>query len=120
MHEYDIALKELLLDTSAAALRELIGFDIRRWREIELPQVSNPRIDLLGETEDGTLAHIELQSANDAEMGVRMLTYALRIYEQQKRFPYWRAGRTVGRPCGASWRGLPGWSSQSAARRWRR
>ena len=87
MHEYDIALKELLLDASGATLRELLGVDIRRWRAVELPQVTNPRIDLLGETDGGALAHIELQSTNDPEMGIRMLSYALRIYEQHKRFP---------------------------------
>ena len=87
MHEYDIALKELLLDASGATLRELLGVDIRRWRDVELPQVTNPRIDLLGETDTGSLAHIELQSTNDPEMGVRMLNYALRIYDQHRRFP---------------------------------
>jgi hypothetical protein len=68
-------------------LRELTGLDVTMWRDVELPEVTNPRIDLLGETGDGTLVHIELQSTNDPKMALRMLDYGLRVYKQHEEFP---------------------------------
>ena len=44
-------------------------------------------MDLLGETGDGTLIHIELQSTNDELMAVRMADYGLRVYRQKRVFP---------------------------------
>src|SRR5579863_5768266 len=82
MHEYDITLKDILLDSAGITLRELTGLDVTMWRDVELPEVTNPRIDLLGETGDGTLVHIELQSTNDPAMALRMLDYGLRVYKQ--------------------------------------
>ena len=87
MNEYDTTLKEVLLDSAGLTLRRLTGLEIRSWRNVELPKVTNPRIDLLGETGIGDLVHIELQSTNDPKMPVRMLAYGLRILEQYDRFP---------------------------------
>lgn len=87
MSEYDTTLKEVLLESAGLTLRQLTGFEVRSWRDVELPQVANPRIDLLGETDSGALVHIELQSTNDPKMALRMLNYGLRIYEQRNRFP---------------------------------
>lgn len=87
MYEYDTTLKEVLLESAGLTLRQLTGFEVRSWRDVELPQVANPRIDLLGETDSGALVHIELQSTNDPKMALRMLNYGLRVYEQHNRFP---------------------------------
>jgi predicted transposase/invertase (TIGR01784 family) len=87
MHEYDVTLKDLLLDAPGITLRELTGLDVTMWRDVELPKVSSPRIDLLGQTGDGTFVHVELQSTNDADMAVRMLNYGLRVYERHGAFP---------------------------------
>jgi len=46
---------------------------------VELPEVHSRRADLLGETSDGRFIHVELQSANDPEMGQRMVEYAVAI-----------------------------------------
>jgi hypothetical protein len=43
-----------------------------------LPTVRNLRLDLLGETADGGLAHVELQSGNDAAMPLRMAVIDIR------------------------------------------
>ena len=48
MNEYDTTLKEVLLDSAGLTLRRLTGLEIRSWRNVELPKVTNPRIDLLG------------------------------------------------------------------------
>ncbi len=86
MHEYDIALKNILMRLPGSVIEELTGFAITRWHNAELPQVRNPRVDLLGETADGQLVHIELQSTNDAHMALRMGEYAWAIYRRFRRF----------------------------------
>jgi hypothetical protein len=45
-------------------MRELAG-DVARWVNVELPELQNTRVDLLGETSDSHLIHIELQSRID-------------------------------------------------------
>ena len=87
MHDYDIALKLTLQGAAGLALRELTGVNIERWLNVELPEVRNTRVDLLGETSDQRLIHIELQSRNDANMAVRMAEYCLSVYRRYKVFP---------------------------------
>lgn len=86
MHEYDAALKLTLRDVDDA-LRQLTGTAIARWFNVELPQVRNARVDMLGEGETGELIDIELQATNDRTMPLRMLDYCLHIYRQLDRFP---------------------------------
>ncbi len=87
MHEYDTALKSVLRRVKGSALRELTGLSVVRWHNTDLPAVQNRRADMLGETADGTLLHIELQSTNEAGMALRMLEYAAAIYRRFGRFP---------------------------------
>jgi len=87
MHDYDIALKSLLRRLTGSVLRDLTGFTVTRWHNNELPAVQSRRADMLGETADGTLVHIELQSTNQAGMALRMLEYAVAIHRQFRRFP---------------------------------
>ena len=84
---YDIALKSILRRLSGNVLREITGLNIARWHNVELPVVQNLRADMLGETADGQLLHIELQSGNDAQMASRMLEYAAAINRQMGRLP---------------------------------
>jgi len=65
----------------------LTGISVERWIDIELPKVQNPRVDLLGESADGALIHLELQSSNNAEMPLRMAEYALGVYRLFGKFP---------------------------------
>jgi hypothetical protein len=44
-------------------------------------------VDLLGESVEGTLIHLELQSTNDTAMPVRMLEYFVGIHRLLDRFP---------------------------------
>jgi hypothetical protein len=53
-------------------MRDLAGTAVAKWLDVELPKVQNPRLDLLGETVDGGLVHVELQSGNDPAMPLRM------------------------------------------------
>jgi len=86
MHEYDIALKTFLREGTQSLLA-LTGLTIERWHNVELPEVRNRRVHQLGETEDGRLVHIELQSTNDADMALRMLEYYAAVYRQFGRYP---------------------------------
>jgi hypothetical protein len=87
MHEYDIALKVLLQASTDSLMRQVTGVSVARWLNVEMPEVLSSRVDLLGETADHTLVHIELQSTNDPHMALRMAEYSLRIYRQFRKFP---------------------------------
>ena len=88
MHEYDISLKLLLRSTGAGILRSLTGgVEVTKWLDVEMPEMQNTRVDLLGETAAGDLIHIELQSTNDPEMTLRMMEYCLRVYRLFHRLP---------------------------------
>jgi hypothetical protein len=87
MHEYDATLKLLLQGPAQRSLRELTGAAVVRWLNVELPEIGNKRADLLGETADSQLIHIELQAQNDGTMPLRMAEYCLRIYRTLREFP---------------------------------
>ena len=86
MHEYDVTFK-LVLQSVDLTIRALAGKRITRWLNVELPEVRNTRVDLLGETEIGDLVHIELQSSNDPKMPLRMVEYYLRVFRLFGKFP---------------------------------
>jgi predicted transposase YdaD len=87
MQAYDVALKLLLQGSAPLTMRELTGTAVTKWLDVELPKVQNLRLDLLGETVDGGLVHVELQSSNDAAMPLRMAEYCLGVYRLFGRFP---------------------------------
>jgi hypothetical protein len=87
VQEYDIALKRVLSRATRFMKAALDGVEVVRWLNVELPQVTNSRVDLLGEAADRTLVHIEIQSTNDASMALRMGEYCLGIYRQLGRIP---------------------------------
>jgi len=87
MQEYDVVLKLLLRGSAKLVLDELAGTTIARWLNVELPEVVNRRVDLLGETPDGTLIQIELQSSADNSIPLRMAEYSLAIYRLRQKFP---------------------------------
>jgi predicted transposase YdaD len=84
---FDTALKLALARSPALATAVLGHCAIKVWLNVELPEVRNLRVDLLGRTEDGGLVHIEIQSGNDARMALRMAEYGLLIYDQHAKFP---------------------------------
>jgi len=87
MQDYDVALKLLLQGSASLTIRELTGTAVAKWLDVELPKVQNLRLDLLGETIDGGLVHVELQSGNDAAMPLRMAEYSLGVYRLLGQFP---------------------------------
>jgi hypothetical protein len=83
---YDVTLKTLLRDSAGRAVYTATEVSIETWINIELPKVANPRLDMLGQTHDGSLLHLELQIRNDADMAQRMADYALAIYRVYGKF----------------------------------
>lgn len=77
--EFDGTLKEFFQQQPTRLLRELTGgVPVVEFLNVELPAVQERRLDLVLLLADGTLLHIELQSSNDRDMGLRMLEcYAL-------------------------------------------
>src|SRR5580700_5292408 len=87
MQEYDVALKLLLRGSAKLTMRELTGTAVEKWLDVELPKVQNIRVDLLGETSERGLVHLELQSANDVVMPLRMAEYCLSVFRLFGKFP---------------------------------
>src|ERR1044071_6083163 len=87
MPDYDGILKLLLRTSAHVALRKLTGKPIDKWLDEELRNPRYLRVDLLGETPDGGLVHLELQSGNDPEMAFRMAEYAMGIYRMFHQLP---------------------------------
>jgi len=83
MHAYDIVLKVLL----QRSIRSITGKEVIRWLPTELPKVQNLRIDLLGETADGELIQIEVQSTNETGVAFRMLEYLVLVTRAHGRVP---------------------------------
>src|SRR5271155_2304975 len=86
MHEYDVALKNILTRPGSSVLEQLTGASLK-WLNVEAPKVSNRRVDLLGELPDGNLVHIELQSRNEKDFPLRMAEYLFGIGRQHGRLP---------------------------------
>ncbi len=87
MHEYDVALKNMLDRPGSSVLAELTGASSLKWLNVEAPKVSNRRVDLLGELPDGNLVHIELQSRNERDFAMRMGEYLFGIGRKYRRLP---------------------------------
>jgi hypothetical protein len=87
VQDYDVTLKLLLQGPASVTMRALAGTAVARWLDVELPKVQNRRLDLLGETVDGGLVHVELQSSHDASIPLRMAEYCLGVFRLFGRFP---------------------------------
>jgi hypothetical protein len=87
MHEYDVALKNILTRPGSSVLVQLTGAASLKWINVEAPKVSNRRVDLPGELPDGNLIHIELQSRNEKDFPLRMAEYLFGIGLRYGRLP---------------------------------
>ena len=92
MQDYDVTLKHGLTQPGSALLAALTSSVIPvepgvRWLNVELPKVSNPRVDLLGALPDGRLLHFEFQSRNQKDLVRRMGEYLFAIWRKHGRIP---------------------------------
>lgn len=75
---FDVTFKYLFRRSQGVLSRLLFG-EVVDWPNVELPDVRNPRADLLARTAEGHLRQVELQFQNDAAMPFRMLDYYVGI-----------------------------------------
>jgi predicted transposase YdaD len=89
VHDYDTVLKSLLTDSENSIFQLITGARHGRWLNVELPDVTQTRVDLLFEAIEDTrrLIAMELQSTNDPNLPLRMAEYSLRVYRIHKQFP---------------------------------
>ncbi len=88
MHQYDSVLKSLLTGSQNSFLKHVIGAERGHWLNVELPRVTQHRVDLLFEVMPTLeLIVIELQSFNDPRLPLRMAEYALLVAQIYQRFP---------------------------------
>lgn len=89
MHDYDTVLKSLLTDSENSLFESITGARRGRWLNVELPNVTQTRVDLLFETADipPRLIAMELQSRNDSLLPLRMAEYSLRVFRLYNQFP---------------------------------
>jgi hypothetical protein len=75
--QYDVSLKLLFYHSNGLIARQLFGGPVVEWVSVEQPKVTNMRVDLLAQLEDGSLRHVELQAKNEPDMGRRQAEYYL-------------------------------------------
>ena len=82
---FDGTLKDLFQQQPTSLLLDLTGgVPVKEFLNVELPSVQERRLDLVLLLADKTLLHIELQSANDADMGLRMLEYYTLLWRRYR------------------------------------
>ena len=89
MHEYDTVLKALLQSPENTIFEKITGAKIDQWLNVEFPEVQQTRVDMLGvaTAPNKKFLGLELQSANDFRLPLRMAEYALRTYRLYEVFP---------------------------------
>ncbi|MEO5358570.1 MAG: hypothetical protein H7844_14915, partial [Nitrospirae bacterium YQR-1] len=88
MHQhYDLTLKKLLKDIPVELLKILTGFDTGKFLDIALVNIQYRFPDLIIELPDNSILHIEIQSASDSTMLMRMYLYSALIFSQYKKLP---------------------------------
>lgn len=87
MQTYDTVLKQLLT-SSGTLINQLTHLTVKQWLKGEFPSLGTLHVDLLGETAENGLIHIEFQSKNDPDMAWRMAEYALAVRKHFGRFPF--------------------------------
>jgi hypothetical protein len=79
---FDVSLKLLFQRSMGVVARTLFGGPVAEWLNVELPRVQNPRADLLARGSDGTYRHLELESRNTRQLGLRVAEYHLGLFRR--------------------------------------
>lgn len=73
-HTFDVTFKYLFRQSRGVLSHMLFG-EVADWPNVEIPEVRNPRADLLARSVDGSLKQVEIQTSNDRGIAFRMLDY---------------------------------------------
>lgn len=72
----DGAVKDLFQNDRPGLLTRLSGgVGVQSFLNVEIPRIMERRVDLVLLLEDGSVMHVEIQSTNDPDIGLRMLEY---------------------------------------------
>jgi hypothetical protein len=84
MQQYDTVLKTLFAPLENTLCEHVVGARHVRALNVELPSVTQKRVDSLFESDDKPprVIHWEFQSENDSELPFRMAEYSLRVFER--------------------------------------
>ena len=85
--DFDGVVKLLIQESGGEPFRQLRLGQVKKWLNVDLPRTQHRRVDLLCQTTDGRLVHIELQATNDLSMPYRMAEYALTIRRRFGKYP---------------------------------
>lgn len=77
---FDVSLKLMFRRSDGIVTRTVFGGPVVEWLNVELPEVRNPRVDLLARDGAGRLHHLELESTNNAAMPRRIAEYYLALH----------------------------------------
>ena len=84
---YDKTLRELFSEIPTTLVELITNKKMKELLNVSFPKVEERQVDLLAKMEDNTIFHLEIQSINDNKMPIRMLKYALLIFENYGQFP---------------------------------
>lgn len=88
MHQQiDITLKDIIKDVPVKFLELLTGFESGKFLDAQFPDVRMRLPDLIIETPESRLVHLEIQSKNEEMLG-RMYLYSGLIFNQHKVMPH--------------------------------
>lgn len=82
--QFDVTLKVLLQRSQGLVARAVFSARVIEWVNVELPKVQNLRADMLARCADGTYRHLELESRNTPDLGLRVAEYHLGFYRKLK------------------------------------
>jgi len=85
--DFDGVVKLLIQESGGEPFRQLQLGQVEKWLNVDIPTTQHRCVDLLCQTTDGRLVHIELQATNDRSMPYRMAEYALTIRRTFGKYP---------------------------------
>lgn len=79
--QFDVSLKSLFRRSNGIFAETVFGSPVAEWLNVELPEIRNLRVDLLGRDIEGRLHHLELESANHPVTPRRIAEYHLALHK---------------------------------------
>ncbi|MCX7874187.1 MAG: hypothetical protein N2327_07135 [Caldimicrobium sp.] len=84
---FDRTLREVLQRLPLKIIQILFGSKVSEVLESTFPTTKERKADFVGRLENGTLIHLEIQSAYDPTLPLRLIELYLRIYERYGAYP---------------------------------
>ncbi len=85
--KYDRTLKDILKSVPKKFVEILTGKKAIEFLDTNFPKVEELKADLLVKLEGGDIFHLELQTANDSLISIRMLKYYTHLYQAYNKEP---------------------------------